>query len=252
MERVNLTAVARSELGKNAVKKVRRAGLIPAVLYGRTRKPLALAIDRRALLGALRTEAGRNVLIDLRVTQNGEELSDTVMIAEIQHDHLKRDVMHVDLHQISLTEKIEARVRVLLTGVPEGVASSGGVLEQHLREVAVRCLPTQIPESITVSVEGLRIGGALHVRELPVPDGIEILSPPEEVIATVVVPRAEEVAAPAEAAAATEPEVIGREPAATAEGETKAEGAPRAEAKAPKGEAKASGGEKPAKSEKKE
>jgi large subunit ribosomal protein L25 len=250
MERVSLVASPRPEVGKNAVKRVRQAGMVPAVLYGRNSAPVAVSIDRKALLSALHTEAGRNVLIDLRVKRNGEETSDTVMIAEIQHDHIKREVLHVDLRQISLTEKIEARVRVVLSGVPEGVTDGGGILEQHLRELVVRCLPTAIPENITVSVQGLRLGASLHVRELPPAEGVEVVTPPEEVIAAVVAPKEEEVAAPVEAAAPTEPEVVGKEAAAAAEGEAKAETGPRVEAKAPKAEAKA--GEKPAKAEKKD
>ena len=246
MERISLTATSRSALGKNAVKKVRQAGLVPAVLYGRARMPLPLALDRRALMGALRTEAGRNVLIDLRVTHDGGEVTDTVMIADIQHDHLRRDVLHVDLHQISLTELVEARVPIVLSGVPAGVAAEGGVLEQHLREVTVRCLPTAIPEHLTVTIEAIHVGGSVHVRDMPAVEGVEMVTSPDEVIAAVVAPK-EEAAAPAEAAAPTEPEVVGREAGAAPESETKAEpGATRAETKAPKPEAK------PAKAEKKE
>ena len=144
---------------------------------------------------------------------------------------------------------------IQLTGVPEGIASGEGVLEQHLRALVVRCLPTAIPEQLTVDVAHLRVGGSLHVRDLPPHEGIEIVSPPEEVIAAVVMPKVEEVAAPAEAAAPAEPEVIGREPAA-AEGEAKAESGARADAKAPKVEAKPAKSDKadakPAKPEKKE
>ena len=245
MERISLVALPRPEVGKNAVKRVRKAGMVPAVLYGRKREPMPLAIDRRALEGALHTEAGRNVLIDLEVKSNGEATSDTVMVAEIQHDYVKREILHVDLRQISLTEEIETRVPLILAGVPEGVTASGGILEQHLREVVVRCLPTAIPEHLMVSVEGLRLGASLHVRDLPPVEGIEVVSAPEGVIAAVVAPKEEEVA-PAEAAAApTEPEVVGKETAAP-EGEAKPEAGKGAEAKGPKAEAK------PAKAEKKE
>lgn len=249
MERMSLVALPRPEVGKNAVKRVRRAGMVPAVLYGRNREPSPLAVDRKALLRALQTQAGRNVLIDLQVKRNGEEASDTVMIAEIQLDYLRREVLHIDLHQISLTEQIEARVPILLSGVPEGVSAGGGILEQHLRELTVRCLPTAIPEHVTVNVQDLRLGASLHVQEVPPIAGVEILTNPEEVIAAVVAPKEEEVAAPAEAAAPTEPEVVGKE-AAAPEGEAKAEAGPRAEAKASKPEAKPA--EKPAKAEKKE
>jgi len=260
MERISLSAVLRVDVGKNAVKRVRKAGLVPAVLYGRNRTPVALAIDRRALAGALQTEAGRNVLIDLQVKRDGEETSDTVMIAEIQHDHLRRRVLHVDLHQISLTEKIEVRIPIVLAGIPEGVADGGGILEQHLRELVVRCLPAAIPEHVTASVQGLRLGASLHVRDLPLQEGLEIVTAPEGVIAAVVAPKEEEVAAPAEpAAAAAEPELVGKEAAPAPEGEAKAEpkpsaGAPSAGGEAPAGGAagRPRGGDRAARAEKKE
>ena len=236
MERVSLTAVLRPETGKNAVKRVRKAGLVPAVLYGRNHAPMPLAIDRRALVSALHTEAGRNVVIDLQVKRDGNEASDTVMIAEIQHDYIQRQVLHVDLHHISLTEKIEVPVPILLTGVPEGVADGGGILEQHLRELVVRCLPTAIPEHVTVNVQGLRLGASLHVRDLPPATDVEVVTPPEEVIAAVVAPKEEEVAAPAAAATPAEPELVGKEAAPAPEGEA------GAQAKAPKAEAKPSAG----------
>jgi large subunit ribosomal protein L25 len=246
MERISLVALPRPEIGKNAVKRVRLAGRVPAVLYGRNRSPLPLSLDRKALLAALHTEAGRNVLIDLRVRNDGEETSDTVMIAEIQHDYIRREVLHLDLRQISLTEEVEARVRIVLAGIPEGVTAGGGILEQHLREVEVRCLPTSIPEHITVDVQALRLGASLHVRDLPPMEGVEVLTPAEEVIAAVVAPK-EEAPAAAEAAAPAEPEVVGKEPAAAA-GETKAEAGAKSEAK-PAAEAQPA---RPAKAEKKE
>ncbi len=242
MERVNLGAVVRTATGKNAVKQVRKDGFVPAILYGRAREPLALAVARKDLLGALAT-GGRNVLIDLRVGRTGDEESNTVMIAEIQRDQLRREILHVDLHQISLTEKLEARVPVMLAGTPEGVASGGGILEHHLREVVVRCLPTEIPDHLTLDVAALGVGDSLHVRDLSVAEGTEVLTPPEEVLVSVVAPKEEEVPAAEVAAAETvvEPEVVGRA-AATPEGEAKPDVAPKPDAKPGK----------PDKSEKKE
>ena len=195
MERVSLSAVTRSAVGKNAVKKIRQEGLVPAVLYGRARDPLALSIGRKELVGAL--ASGRNVLIDLKIARDGQDSADTVMIAEVQRDYLRREIVHVDLHHISLTERVEVDVPVALVGTAEGVASGGGILEQHRREVTVRCLPTQIPDRLTVSVASLAVGDSLHVRDLVVAEGIEILTPPEEVLAAVVAPKEEEVEAPA-------------------------------------------------------
>ncbi len=246
MERVSLSALERTATGKSGAKRARREGFVPAVLYGRGRTPRVLSVGRKDLLSALHT-AGRNALIDLRIAQDGEAQAETVMIEEIQRDHIRREILHIDLHLISLTEAIEVSVPVVLTGTPEGVTAGGGVLEQHRREVEVRCLPTQIPDRFTVDVTGLRVGASMHVSDLTVPEGIEILTLPEEVIAAVVAPVAEEeVAAAPEAEAAAEPEVVGRAPA---EGEAPAEeGAKGAKAEAKPAKADA----KPAKSEKKE
>jgi large subunit ribosomal protein L25 len=253
MERVSLSAHLRTGTGKSGAKRARREGLVPAVLYGRGRTPRALSVGRKDLLSALRT-AGRNALIDLRIAQDGDGQAETVMIEEIQRDHIRREILHVDLHLISLTEALDVNVPVVLSGTPEPVASGAGILEQLRREVEVRCLPTQIPDRLTLDVSGLQVGDSLHVSDLKAGEGIEILTPPEEVLAAVVAPAAEEEAAPAaEAEAAAEPEVVGKAPA---EGETPAdEGAKaaKAEPKPAKAEAKPAKAEaKPAKGEKKE
>lgn len=249
MERVSLSAQERTGVGKSGARRTRREGFVPAVLYGRGRTPRALSVGRKDLLSALRT-AGRNALIDLRM--DGESQAETVMIEEIQRDQIRREILHIDLHLISLTEALDVNVPVVLIGTPEPVASGTGILEQLRREVEVRCLPTQIPDRLTIDVSALQVGGSLHVRDLKVGEGIEVLTPPEEVLAAVVAPAVEEEAAPAaEAEAAAEPEVVGKAPA---EGEAPAEEG----AKPAKGEAKpadtkpAKAEAKPAKAEKKE
>jgi len=231
MERISLGAVARSAIGKNAIKKIRRDGFVPAILYGRGREALPLSLGRKDLLGAL--AKGRNVLIDLRITRNGDELSDIVMITEVQQDYLRREILHVDLHQISMTETLEVDVPVTLVGTPEGVAAGGGILEAHLREITVRCLPTQIPDRITVNVTSLAVGDSLHVRDIQVAEGIEVLTPPEGVLAAVVAPK-EEAEAPVavEGEVPAQPELVGR--VAPVEGEAVAP----AEAKPAKAEKK--------------
>jgi large subunit ribosomal protein L25 len=258
MERVSLSAQERTATGKGGAKRTRRDGLVPAVLYGRDRAPRPVAVGRKELVSALHT-AGRNALIDLRIAQDpgaagrdgGDAQTEVVMIEEIQRDHIKREILHVDLHLISLTEALEVSVAVVLTGTPEGVASGGGILEQPLREVEVKCLPTQIPDRLTLDVSGLRVGASLHVSDLRVAEGIEILTPPQEVLAAVVAPAVEEEAAAApEAEAAAEPEVVGK---SAAEGEEAGAAAGGEGAKAGKAEAKPAKAEpKPAKSEKKE
>lgn len=200
MERVGLKAKVRDRVGKGAARTARRAGLVPGVLYGRGRDPRPLSVEARALHAALHTHAGQNVLIDLGL-EGGSGETATVMVREVQRDIFRHDVTHVDFHAISLTETIETHVPIVLMGTCRGVAE-GGILEYHLREVVVECLPTQIPEQIELDVTDLVIGRALHVSELVIPDGVTLVTAPEDVLVTVSAPRVhEEVAAPVAAEA---------------------------------------------------
>lgn len=214
MERVELKGRKRDHVGKSAARAVRRGGGVPAVLYGRGREPQPVAVDGRALTEALHTHAGRNVLIELAV--DGVEPV-TVMVKDVQRDIFRHDLIHVDFRAISLTETLETHVPVVLKGTARGVAE-GGILEHNLREVLVKCLPTTIPEEIGLDVTPLVIGRSLHVRDLAVPEGVTLVTSPEEVVVTVVAPRVHEEAAPA-AAAAVAP-VAGEPEAAVEKGKT--------------------------------
>lgn len=248
MERVALAAKRRSDLGTGRVARLRRDGQIPGIVYGRGRDPVPVAVDAKALRAALHTQAGQNVLIDLAIA-SGDRSSQTVMVKELQRDIFVRDIIHVDFYTVDLAQKVEARVPITFVGQAAGIAE-GGVFEVHLREIVVECLPTQIPEHIDVNVSELAIGDSIHVRALVVPSEVTVVTLPEEVVATVVLPKVvEEVApaaAPPEAAAAGEVPAAAEAPAAAAEakpGEAKpaAPGAKPAEAKP------AAGAEKPAK-----
>ncbi len=199
MERLALAAQVRDGVGKGVARSLRRRGLVPGVVYGRGRDPLPVAVEARALSSALQTHAGLNVLIDLDVTGSGADPA-TVMVKEIQRGVFKQDIIHADFHVISLTETIETRVRVALRGTSKGVAE-GGILEHHLREVLVECMPTLIPEQLELDVTNLLVGQSLHASDLVVPGGVTLLTPPDEVILTVVAPRVHEEAAPAAAVA---------------------------------------------------
>ncbi len=216
MERVSLDASVRQRTGKEDARRLRRAGVVPAVVYGRGRKPVAVAVESRALRAALHTHAGTNVLIDLDIRVDGAADRQLVVIKELQRDIFSHEVIHVDFQAISLEETLEAHVPVILVGTPRGVAE-GGLLDQHLREVLVECLPTQIPERLEVDVTGLRVGQAVHAGDLKMPEGVTLLTPPAEVVATVLAPRVEEApAAPAaaEAVAAPLPEAAAGEKSA--------------------------------------
>jgi large subunit ribosomal protein L25 len=204
VERVTLKAQIRDGLGKGAARALRREGAIPGILYGRGRDPRPVAVDARALSSALHTHAGLNVLIDLDLAGNGGGGSTVVMVREVQRDVFRHHPIHVDFHAISLTERLETRIPVVLKGTAKGVAE-GGVVEHHLRDVLVECLPTQIPEQFELDVTELVVGRSLHASELTIPEGVTLLTPPEEVIVTVVAPRViEEEVAPAAAAVPAE------------------------------------------------
>lgn len=208
MERVRLEAEPRRKTGKEAARKLRAAGKVPAILYGRGIEPVPLTLDAKAVEAVLHTAAGANVLLDVVIREDGTVRNEIAMVAEVQRHVLRRNILHVDLHRISLEERVRARVPVVLRGEAPGVRE-GGILEHHLREVEVEALPTDVPAQIVASVETLRVGDSLHVRDLRPPEGVVILTPGEETVVTVVASEAAEEAAPAEGA--TQPEVIRRE-----------------------------------------
>jgi large subunit ribosomal protein L25 len=221
---IPLSGTRREKLGKGGARKARAAGHIPAVLYGHGEQPVPVVIGAREFDLALRGHKGGNPIVNLAVS--GSEY--TALIRDVQYDPLSHDILHLDFQHISLTETIEVRVAVQLTGLPLGVKDGGGILETILRELDVRCLPTAIPTSIQVDVSHLNIGDSVHVREVSVPD-VAILNEGDETIATVVPPTvmeekpAEEVVTEA---APTEPEVIAKgkkeeEEAAAGEGKDK-------------------------------
>ena len=223
MERVSLEAKVRPGTGSGVVRKLRRTGQVPGVVYGRGIDPTVVTVDAKALRGALHTTSGMNVLIDMTIG-DGAEAARTVMVKDVQRDIFRRDIIHVDFTTVNLTETVEAHVPIIFKGTPKGVTEDGGVFEAHLREVVVECLPMQIPEHIDFDVSELPLGKSIHVSDLVLPADITLVSELDEVVATVVAPRViEEAPAPVtpEAAAAAAAAV----PAEAGEGaEPKAEG----------------------------
>ena len=196
MERVSLEVKVRSGTGTGHVKKLRRTGQVPAVVYGRGIDPTVVVVDAKALRGALHTTAGMNVLIDMTIGDSAQA-AQTVMVKNVQRDIFRRDIIHVDFTTVNLTEKVETHVPIVFKGTPKGVTEDGGVFEAHLREVVVECLPTQIPEHIDLDVSGLPLGKSVHASDLSLPPDVKLVTELEEVIATVVAPRVVEEAAPA-------------------------------------------------------
>lgn len=231
MKEVVLNVRQREERGKEYTKKLRRNGLIPAVVYGQKTPSLPLEIESKSFLALLRGGLGENVLVTL-TTGDQKQRDRKVLIREIQRDPVGGQIIHVDFHEVSLTKTLSIQVPLHLVGTPEGV-TEGGILQHALRELEVECLPTAIPEKIEVDVSHLNIGDSIHVADLKV-ENVNIVSDPESSIVSVVPPtvfKEPEVAAPA---AEEEPEVITEkkeEEEAKEKEEEKAKEEPKAEKK---------------------
>ncbi len=204
----NVEGETREIFGKNASRRLRHSGRIPAVVYGGGGPSISLTVDPKAIVRILRSEAGHNSIFTLQIP---EKAPARVMLRDWQWEPIKGGLMHVDMVRIARDAKLRVRVPIRVTGEPEGVKIQGGVFEFILREVEVECLPDDIPEHITVDVSGLVIGRHLRVSELPVAASVKVLAEPARVVAHVVAPKAE--VAPATevvetAATPAEPELI--------------------------------------------
>jgi large subunit ribosomal protein L25 len=185
MQRLTLEVDVRSGVGKEAAKKARAQGIVPGVIYGRGFDPVAVSVPEKALEGALHTQAGMNVLLDLTIRDNDNRRNEIAMVHGFQRDVLRRGFRHVDFRRINLNEKLHARVPVVLVGQARGI-TEGGILEQTLREVEVECLPTDIPEHFELNVTNMIIGNTLHVSDLAIPEAVRLLTHETETIAALV------------------------------------------------------------------
>ena len=197
------------KFNKNAARRVRRAGKIPAVLYGAGHEPVAVEVDPKQISRILFSETGHNTIFDLEV---GGKTTAKAMIVDWQREPIKDQLIHIDLKRIALDKTLRVSVRVKLLGTPVGVKSFGGILDHVLREVEIECLPADIPSHIDVDVTELGLHGVLRVSDLPHMDKVKFLSAEDTTVAHVVsireeaAPAAEAEAAVA-AAGAAEPEV---------------------------------------------
>src|SRR3989442_15712604 len=209
MAMAELTIKRREGTGKEIAKRLRRAGTVPAILYGGT-KTETVALDPKAVLRMIHGHEGTTQLLTLKFegeTGNGARLA---IIRELQFDPVSDALLHVDLQEVSADRAITVRVAVRPVGEAAGVRDQKGILNLVLHELEVSCLPTAIPQRIDADVSALMIGDVLTVRELVAPEGVRILNDPGQAVATVAPPMAEEaavvVATPTTAAA--EPEAL--------------------------------------------
>ena len=213
---ITVNASRRTDFGKNASRRLRCSGGIPATVYGQGKEAASLTVDPKVIWGILHSHAGQNTIFELAVDQGD---ASHALIKDFQRDPVKGNLLHVDLLRIDMTHKLTLRVPVEISGIPVGVKVGGGLLDIVLREIEIKCLPADIPEHILVDVSNVDLNQALRVNELRLSEKIEVLSDPDSVIVTVSPIRVQEepVEAPA-AVEAAEPEVIKKGKAA-AEGE---------------------------------
>lgn len=198
----------REGTGKGAAKRLRRAGRVPAVLYGGA-SPVNVAVSPRDILRIIQGHEASTQLLKVSFTGDGD--SRMAIIRDMQFDPVSEDLIHVDLQEVSMDRAIQVTVGLRHVGDAVGVRENQGILEMILREVQVSCLPGNIPQQLDADVTNLKIGDVLTVKDLKAPEGVRILNDPNQAVATVAPPAVEEAAAVAAAPAATgaaEPEVL--------------------------------------------
>jgi large subunit ribosomal protein L25 len=197
------------KFNKNAARRVRVKGRIPAVVYGAAQPSVAIELDPRQIQKILHSESGHNSIFDLEI--DGSTAKTKAMIVDWQYEPIKGALIHIDLKRIALDKAIRVEVPIQLTGVAEGVKNQGGILDQVLRELEIECLPGDIPTHIDVDVSNLSFGDVLRVADLPHADKLKFLTDEDTTVAHVtavkeeVVPVVEAVVA---AATPAEPEVV--------------------------------------------
>jgi large subunit ribosomal protein L25 len=221
---VSFNATARDQAGKGSARTLRSQGMIPAVIYGHGRDPQSLSLNARDLDKLLAHIQAESTVIEVSV---GGTTSKT-LIREIQRHPIKRQILHVDFQALVAGEKVTVSIPIVLEGIPEGVRLGGGVLDQTLRELEIEVDPSNIPDHVEYDVTNMVIGDSVHVSDLKLPEGVEVLDDPETSVAVLAAPRAviEETAAvePVEGAeGVAEPEVIGKGPGDEEEGEGEGE-----------------------------
>lgn len=196
-----LKAEIREQVGSSSAAKVRSSGRVPAVVYGHKKEPVAISLDKHSFVEGL--HHGHR-LMDIQIGRKKEK----TIVKNLQYDHLGKDVIHVDMMRVDVTEMVRVKVPIELKGTAKG-AEEGGIVEEHTDHLEVECKATDIPESIVVSVKEMDLNDALHAGNITLPEGVKLISPADTLIVTchlvTVAKTAEEIEEEAPAA----PEVIG-------------------------------------------
>jgi len=202
-----LKAEIRERTGSKAVQKVRQQGRIPAIVYGHKQQPVAISLDQHDFVEGL--HHGHR-LIDVQVGRKKEKM----LVKEVQYDYLGRNIIHVDLMRVDMSETIKVTVPIELKGIAAGTHESG-IIEEHVARLEIESKVTDIPKTLVVSVKDVHVGDALHASDIELPDGVKLVSPPQTLLVTCHLVAAAKTAEEAEEEMPTAPEVIGevKEPA---------------------------------------
>jgi large subunit ribosomal protein L25 len=191
MKSVPLKAYPRTQTRRGGVKKLRGTGRVPAIIYGRQAKPQNLEVSAKEFEDLIHHSVSENLLVDLSV-ENDARAKRLALVQEIQHHPLDGKVLHVDFHEVAENEKVTIHVPVETVGEAAGVKNGGGVLEHIMFKLKVRCLPKDLPEQIVIDVSHLELGKAVHLGEVKVPEGVEIIGDKNIPVVSVALPRSEE------------------------------------------------------------
>jgi large subunit ribosomal protein L25 len=208
---ITLKAESRANSGTTAAKAIRKAGKVPAIIYGRHFAPQTLQLDAHTLAMTLGHSNTEHLLVNLEIAGGATTLA---LIQDVQHHPVKRHIVHLDFHALKDDEVMHTTVPIIGDGEPLGVKTGGGLLQQVIRALDVECLPKDLPESIIVDVSGLNQGDYIHVHEIKLPAGVTSLATAEAVVFHCAAPTVEVVAAPVEGAAAAPVATKEKKPAA--------------------------------------
>ncbi len=215
MRKLTIKAEKREAGGKNAARRLRREGWLPAILYGSESANVPLILNKKDIFSILKSETGENTLFKVVYDQHQQE----VMIKDFHQDAVSDEILHVDLIRIAMDKEIRVDVPVDLVGTAVGVKTEGGFVDFVTREVEVECLPGVIPESFEIDISSLHLNQSLKVEDLPLIEGVRLITDPQTVVVHIEAPSVEEVVVEAEEeeeqiiAEEEEPEVIKKEKA---------------------------------------
>jgi large subunit ribosomal protein L25 len=207
-KQVKLSAQTRPGLGRAAVRKIKQNGLVPAVMYGIKKPPVHLQLSARDVKNVLSHATGEHFLVELEIGDGDGAGNHLALIQEVQHHPLRGDVLHVDFHAVSADEKLHASVPIETTGEAFGVKNGGGLLEVPMHSLDVECFPRDLPDVIRLDVSHLKLGEAIHIRDIQLPEGVVVRGDQDLTVVRVAEPTVAEAATPGLGEVAAQPEVL--------------------------------------------